>query len=259
MTVTTTGRSMPKVEALIPVQQLDTEIHRLRLQAESKPRELAAAKEKVARAQAVLEEMRAEIKALRLEAAKRETSVKELDDKVNKLLIQMNMAKKNTEYQAFQKEISGHKADKQRVEEGQLDFMYQIEEKSKLEKVRDGEVKAAEAELAVATKKLEGEISVLRAQLGELEAKRAAAVVGIDKELLTLYERILKAKEDGIALAPISRYSAIEEKGMVQYWGCGGCHMGVTSQDASDIKRGKDVVKCRGCSRLVYWTEEPKK
>ena len=32
--------------------------------------------------------------------------------------------------------------------------------------------------------------------------------------------------------------------------------MGVTSQDANELKRGKEVVSCRSCSRLIYWTEE---
>src|SRR5262245_59411782 len=256
MTSSTARSSMTKVDALIPVQQLDAEIHRLRVQVQRRPKELAASEQKLTRVQEVLEAMRAEIKALKLDAAKRETSVKEFDDKINKLLVQMNMAKKNDEYQAFQKEISGFKADKQRVEDGLLDFMYQLEEKGKLEKVREGEVKVAEGEFAEAKKRVDAEVAELNRQLGGVESRRKEAGSGTEKESLSLYERRLKAKDDGVALAPIMRYSAVEDKGVVKYWGCGGCSMGVTSQDANELKRGKELVKCRSCSRLLYWTEE---
>lgn len=249
------GTKMPKADPLIPVQAIDADIHKLRVQRDARPRELAAGEEKLARARASLEAVRAEIKALRLESAKRETTVKELDDKINKLLTQMNMAKKNDEYQAFQKEISGHKADKSRVEEGLLDLMYQVEEKAKLEKVREGEVKAAESSHAAESARIKSEMEALDKDIQALEARRREAVHGLDGELLSLYERILEAKEDGVALAPLVRYETVEDKGVVHYWGCGGCSMGVTSQDANELKRGKEIVRCRSCSRILYWPE----
>ena len=247
---------MPKVDALVPVQSLDTQIHREKSARAERPRQLAGAEEKVARATANLEGLRAEIKAIKLEAAKRELSMKEFEDKINKLMTQMNMARKNDEFQAFQKEISGFKAEKMRVEEGLLDLMYQVEEKGKLEKVRDGEVKAAEAEHAAAKKKIDAEIVEFDGRIAELQTKRTGAVAGVDKDILGLYERILAAKDDGLALAPVERSIVYEDEGAITYWNCGGCSKEVTKQDANEIKRGKEVVKCRGCSRLLYWTTD---
>lgn len=247
---------MPKVDALVPVQALDTQIHQVKSARAERPRQLAGAEEKVTRATGNLEALRAEIKAIKLDAAKRELSVKEFDDKINKLTTQMNMARKNDEFQAFQKEISGHKAEKMRVEEGLLDLMYQVEEKGKLEKVRDGEVKAAEAEHAVAKKKIDAEIVELDAQIAALQAKRTEAVAGIDRAMLGQYERILAAKDDGVALAPVERSIVYEDAGAITYWNCGGCSKEVTKQDANEVKRGKDLIKCRGCSRLLYWTAD---
>jgi hypothetical protein len=244
---------MPKVDTLIPLQTIDHDLHRLKVKRDEKPRALAGVEEKVNRAKAALDAVKGEIKALKLEAAKRETSVKEFDDKINKLTTQMNMARKNDEYQAFQKEISGQRADKARVEEGLLDLMYQVEEKGKLEKVRDGEVKAAEADYAAAKKTIDAEIVTLDQEIAAVEGRRREALGGIEKDLLSLYERILKAKDDGVAVSPLETSVVPEDEGPVTYYNCGGCSEGVTKQDANELKKGRDLIKCRACSRLLYW------
>ena len=124
---------MPRVDSLIPLQALDAELHRLKGVRDEKPCQLAVVEERVNHAKSVYDAIRAEIKAIKLDAAKREFSVKEFDDRIVKVTTQMNMARKNDEYQALQKEISGQRADKARVEEGLLDLMYQVEEKTKLD------------------------------------------------------------------------------------------------------------------------------
>ena len=121
-----------KTDTLIPLQQLDLEIHKLKVQAAEKPRILAPVEARLAHVKEKHAALQAEIKALKLEAAKRELTVKEADTKIEKTQTQSMSAKKNEEYQAFQKEISGMKADKLRVEDGLLDLMMQSDEKAKL-------------------------------------------------------------------------------------------------------------------------------
>src|SRR5437870_7260248 len=98
----------------------------------------------------------------------------------------------------------------------------QVDEKSKLEKVRDGETKQAETEYNAAKKKNEGEVAEIDRQISELAAKREQLTSAVDKEVLGFYERILRAKDDGVALAPVVIYESVEDEGVVKYWGCGG-------------------------------------
>jgi predicted nucleic acid-binding Zn-ribbon protein len=241
-----------KIDALIPLQELDLQIHRLKVQQAEKPRQLASTEEKCARAKATLEAVQGEIKALKLEGARRELSVKEFDEKVNKLQTQSMTAKKNDEYQAFQKEISGLKAEKARVEDGLLDIYLQVEEKGKLEKVRQEELKQAEAEHAANRKKVDGEVAALNRDVEEQLAKRAGLVAGVDKEMLRLYQRVLDAKEDGLALSPAVKYETVEDEGKVTYWQCEGCGIGLNMQDVNLLMMGRDVHFCRNCSRILY-------
>jgi predicted nucleic acid-binding Zn-ribbon protein len=241
-----------KIDALIPLQELDLQIHRLKVQQAEKPRQLASTEEKCARAKATLEALQGEIKALKLEGAKRELSVKEFDEKVNKLQTQSMTAKKNDEYQAFQKEISGLKAEKARVEDGLLDIYLQVEEKGKLEKVRQEELKQAESEHGANKKKVDGEVAALNRDVEEQLAKRAGLLSGVEKEMLRVYQRVLDAKEDGLALSPAVKYETIEDEGKVTYWQCEGCGIGLNMQDVNLLMMGRDVQFCRNCSRILY-------
>lgn len=249
---------MPKTDALIPLQKIDLEIHALKSRRDEKPKLLAPVEARLARARENLEALRGEIKGLKLEGSRRELAVKEVEDRISKLATQANMAKKNDEYQAFQKEISGFKADRSRIEDGLLDVYMQADEKSKLEKIRETEAREAESEFQTAERKNEAEIAELDRQISRLAAQREGVAASIDKELLRAYDRILRVKEDGLALAPAQMYESVEEEGVQKYWGCGGCSVGVTSQDVNELRKGRDIVLCRSCSRILYWKEETK-
>ena len=241
-----------KADSLIPLQELDLQIHKLRVQRAEKPRQLASAEKKVAHAKDNLAAVQAEAKALKLETAQRELSVKELDGKIDKLVLQSMSAKKNDEYQAFQKEISGQKADKSRVEDGLLDLMMQSEEKSKLEKLRQEELKQAEDEHAAAKKKLEAEMAVDDREIEAMLGRRAGVIGSTEKETIRVYERVLAAKDDGVALSAVIKYETIEDEGKVVYWQCEGCGVGLNMQDVNLLMMGRDLQFCRNCSRVMY-------
>jgi len=241
-----------KTDPLIPLQELDLQIHQLKVQRSEKPRQLASFEEKQAHSKKNLETIQAEIKALKLEGAKRELSVKEYDDKIAKIQGQSMLAKKNDEYQAFQKEISGIKADKSRVEDGLLDIYMQVDEKTKLEKVRHEEVKQSEGEHAAAKKRIEAEMESLNRDIEQVLSKRSGLTSSVDKETLRFYDRVLEAKEDGLALSAVVKYETIEDEGKVTYWQCEGCGVGLNMQDVNLLMMGKDLQFCRNCSRILY-------
>src|SRR6185436_11583381 len=241
-----------KADALIPLQDLDLQIHKLKVQRAEKPSQLASAEKKVAHAKDNLAAVQAEAKALKLEAAKRELTVKEFDVKIEKLGVQSMSAKKNDEYQAFQKEISGMKADKSRVEDGLLDLMMQSDEKGKLEKLRQEELKQAEDEYTAAKKKLEAEMAVDDREIEAMLANRKSVIGSTEKEIIRVYERVLAAKDDGVALAGVSKYEVIEDEGKVIYWQCEACGVGLNMQDVNLLMMGRDLQFCRNCSRVMY-------
>lgn len=241
-----------KTDALLPLQELDLLIHALKVQGVEKPRMLAAVEARLKRAKDNLAAVQAEIKTLKLESSKQELAVKEYDGKIEKLQAQSMTAKKNDEYQAFLKEISGMRADKSRAEDVVLDFMMQLEEKGKLEKLRQEELKLVEGEFAVEKKKCDAEVAVIDAEIAGKRARRQELLAAADKDLIKVYERVLVAKADGLALTPVGKYDTIEDAGKVSYWQCEGCGVGLNAQDVNLLMMGRDLQFCRSCSRIMY-------
>lgn len=241
-----------KVDILIPVQELDLEIHKLRGLHSEKPREIRFFEEKASQAKTALEGLKGEIKALRLEAAKREGEIKEIDEKAGKLTVQANQAKKNDEYQTLMKQISGLKADKAKIEDSLLDLYMQADEKEKLVRLKEGDLKDREAECVRERKRIEGEAGALEQRLGELGRRRDELTHGLDGEIFRIYQRILQAKDDGVAMVPVVHYEVVEEDGKKNYWACGGCNMGIISQDLNLVKIGREVILCKSCARILY-------
>lgn len=245
-----------KTDALIPLQDLDLRIHQLKVQHTEKPRQLASFEGKVTHSQENVDTIHEEIKGLKLEGSKRELTVKEHDDKIAKIQTHSMTAKKNDEYQAFQKEISGIKAERSRIEDGLLDIYMQVDEKTKLENLRREELAQAQSDHADARKRIEGEMSQLDRDIEEELSKRAQLTGGVDKEVLSLYERVLRAKDDGIALALTGKYDTIDDGGKSTYWQCEGCSVGLNMQDLNLLLLGKEIHVCRNCSRILYLKAE---
>ncbi len=243
--------SNQKVEALVPLQEIDLSVYNLTAQIGELPVQLEDAREKVARAQANLDEVGEEIKRLKLEAAKRELSVKECDDRIAKLQTQANQAKKNDEYQALLKEASSVKAEKSRIEEGLLDILYEVDEKGKLNSLREEDSKEATGLLKKEEIRISSETGDLEKKLLDVRAEREQLSSSVDQDVMHLYDRILKAKADGLAIATVSKYRVIEASGKTIQWQCEGCSVEVTSQDVNLLLMGKDVITCRTCSRIL--------
>jgi len=144
------------------------------------------------------------------------------------------------------------KAEKARVEDGLLDIYMQVEEKVKLEKVRQEEVAAAEKDFSAAKKVSDAEVAEFNRGVEAKLSQRAALAGAVEKEVLRVYERVLQAKDDGVALAPAEKYELIEDEGKVVDWQCGGCNVSLNAQDVNLLMMGKDLHFCRSCSRLLF-------
>jgi predicted nucleic acid-binding Zn-ribbon protein len=83
-------------------------------------------------------------------------------------------------------------------------------------------------------------MAIAQAKLDELETERAKRMSSdVDPESLTLYERLLAARE-GVALA--------ELEGKI----CQGCYMEVPSNLYVKVARGTSLAQCPSCDRIFY-------
>lgn len=236
---------------LLPVQEVDLRLYKLRQEAAAKPARLAEFERRVASAKALVDAASEAAKKIKLDGTDHEYKIKQLDEQIEKLQGNVRQVKKNDEYQTLMKEINSVKADKAVVEDALLEKWTALEHHEAAIKDKKGELAAFESEYGREKAKIEAEVAELQKQIQAEEDRRRELLGGIDADLLVLYERILNAKNDGRALAKIEAVASTDDE-EADSFGCGGCRISLTLQDANLVYVGREPVQCKNCSRLLY-------
>lgn len=246
------GMSMKAdVKQLLPLQELDQKLHDLHRLIEAEPRVLAPHEQRIREAEASATEEGASTQEMKLEAGRRDLSVKEFDEKISKLEGQVSQVRKNDEYQALMKEINSAKADRRVAEDSLLEMWGRIEHQDTLKKAREEELSAARRERDKVKAEVDGRVAKLQAEAGGLETQRDGLRGPVDADLLEMYERILAAKSDGLALAAVEYQPGTRHESGVYI--CTGCNINLTLDVANAVMMGREPVSCKMCARLMYY------
>jgi predicted nucleic acid-binding Zn-ribbon protein len=151
--------------------------------------------------------------------------------------------KTNKEYQAKLFEIENMKADKSVLEDEILKFM-ELSDKVVQEITQEKGFLAEEEKKYLAEKaKVDVVIAELQDKASALEARRREALIGVDKAMVAVYDRVVENR-GGTALVPVVGNA------------CGGCFMHVPPQVINKIKMYDEIVRCEMCARFLYLQEE---
>lgn len=226
------------------LQELDRRIDGLTREIDGLPTHIASIEAKLADHKQELEDTRGILAENGREHRSLEGQVGDFKEKISKLQDQMNSARTNEQFRAFQHEIQFCKDQIDQLEERILDKMEQAE-------VLQENVVKAEADLKVESKRVAEEVERAKARIasdreerdGQREARRAVSTE-IDPATLRTYERVRGAR--GTAVTAVIGES------------CGSCHVRLRPkilQDLRLIKKG--VLTCESCGMIVYFPEAP--
>ncbi len=228
-------------ETLRSLQAVDSEIFALDRERRERPRSLESARGELVRKKANVDGKKTEVLTWKKEIQKKESDLKGCEDKIAKLGGQLNTAKTNKEYSVLQQEINGVKADNSLIEEEILVLMGRAEAAEQEVKAVQKQVADAESQISSESTRIDKELSELGAKIDTLRKERDKLASHLDRELLRTYEKIQKAKPDGVAIARVVDGT------------CQGCYMGLTSQDVNMLmKTSQEAILCRSCTRILY-------
>lgn len=230
---------LPEIESLLVLQDRDQRINNLQQDLKRIPQDQERAKERlandldaVAQAKKAVQENEVAIKGIELDIGTRK-------DTLSKLKVQQYETKKNDEFTALGNEIDRYTQEIDDLETNELELM------EKADELRASHQKAEEA-LAVTQGMVNEEIDLLekravesRSQLDEVKQERGKLAEGIDEDLLSLYDRLMKSKGG----------DAVVSAGKGQ---CSGCHMKLVPATMIQIQSEKDVTQCENCGRILY-------
>lgn len=228
------------MDTLLQLQDLDLKI------GECSAREVEIPKQKNkfdiqrTRLQAELEERDKVRQNLIIEQGGCETEIEQKQVQIEKYQQQLNLVKKNDEYQALIHEIDLLKKQIGLHEERIIGIMVELDDaKARLEadkKRIDEELKHIDRQCDV----IDEELKEAVVHRKELESRRGPIEVQVDTKLIGMYRRIRSSNTIGRAVVPLN--------GEV----CGGCHMHERAQIVNEVIAGKKIHVCQHCGRLLY-------
>jgi len=232
-----------QLRQLVALQKVDAEIYQYRRELKEKPAALEEMKKQFEAKKARLKELEDAFKADQVRRKEFELELQSKEDNIAKANTQLSQIKTNKEYTAKISEIENLKADMSVVEEKIL-MSFDQTDKIKSEIDQEKEVLATEEKkYQEAKQQVESEIEELKKKVQGLEQERQGITPGIEKTMLSRYEKILVNK-NGLAIVPRQGSS------------CGGCYMNIPAQVINEIKIGDKIIFCEMCARILYDQDE---
>jgi hypothetical protein len=230
----------PTIEKLLILQDRDQKRLTLESQLRAVPRDIAAVEQRIAAEQTEQEATRGELQQLELKKKAIENEIGAATEQMTRYKSQQLQVRKNDEYQALGGEIERTQAGIGALEEQELLVMFAIDE-AKRKFATAGEelrrnVSGHEARIRMLREREAG----LQSELQTVQAMVASVRQGIDETALRFYDRL--AAKPGLPVVVAIR------EGM-----CGGCHLKISYNVDSEIRKGDKLLTCDQCGRIVFW------
>jgi hypothetical protein len=230
----------PTIEKLLILQDRDQKRLALESQLRAVPRDIAAVEQRIAAEQADQEAARGELQQLELKKKAIENEIGAAAEQMARYKSQQLQVRKNDEYQALSVEIEHAQAGIGALEEQELLVMFAIDEAKRKFAAAGEELRSNVSghEARIRTLR-EREVS-LQSELQTVQALVGAVRQGIDETARRLYDRL--ATKPGLPVVVAIR------EGM-----CGGCHLKISTNVDSEIRKGDKLLTCDQCGRIVFW------
>ncbi|MHC4178870.1 MAG: zinc ribbon domain-containing protein [Planctomycetota bacterium] len=205
------------------------------------PKQISAAEASVSFREEQLAQARADARAARLAADRKQLQLKAGEEKIEELKPKLNMAASNREYQALKDQMAAQEMTNSVLTDEILEG---------LEKIDEIQEKAGQAEEVLAktgqkAQKVRSEVEqqepLIQGDLTRLEDELKECEAGLPWDIRELYRRLVRQRsEDALA--------AVEDQC------CSGCHQHVPLNVCAEIMLSHPMV-CKTCGRLLYMPE----
>ncbi len=228
--------------ALMELQAVDLDIRKLEQAASGYPARLQEIENDLGGDRAASDQKQAELDEIDSQRRLIETQIQMHKEQIRKWESRLTDIKTPREYAALSREIDIAKKGIRNQEEEILNLMEQAE-------ALNSEIELIERTILEKEKGYEAERTELRQKLSMLEkdretlaARREQVVKGIDRSLLSTYERI-RSRRGGIAMAAVQPGGA-----------CDACRLRIPPQLYNELVtgRGAELIQCPSCHRILY-------
>lgn len=228
-----------KLVALFTLQQIDSQVDRIRIIRGELPLEVEDLEDEVSGLETRIENYVSEVQSLEQQIAEKQHSIKESQALIRRYEEQQNNVRNNREYDALTKEVEYQNLEIQLAEKRIREFNHQLmlrrdeienADHILIDKKNDLEVKKSELSDIVTETEIEEK---------NLLEKSAEQRKYIEDRLVTAYSRIRTNARNGLAVVSVERDA------------CGGCFNSIPPQRQLDIRLHKKIIVCEFCGRIL--------
>jgi predicted nucleic acid-binding Zn-ribbon protein len=228
-----------KLIALYTLQQIDSQIDRIRIVRGELPLEVQDLEDEIAGLETRISNFMEESEDLKKQITDKKNSMKESETMIKKYEQQQNEVRNNREYDSLSKEIEFQTLEIQLSEKRIKEFTFKLD--TIKEDITKSKVILDERKNDLVAKKgeLNDIISDTEKDENELIRKSNENHKFIEDRLLNAYQRIRKNARNGLAVVHIERDA------------CGGCFNKIPPQSQLDIRMHKKIIVCEYCGRII--------
>jgi hypothetical protein len=227
------------IESLLALHQIDQKIRDTDRLIERLPAELADGEAELAALEGRKAEILSQARARQVEADRANVEIKDLEGRIDKYQLQLNIAKTQKEFDVLKSEIATAQAGISELETAALTAYEEADGLGVQARGLDPEIAAVQQRLKEQRAALDGRLNELRKDRQELAACRSGATAGVEAEALKIYSQVLAKYTDG-AMARV-------ELGICTY-----CNMKLSPQSWNLVLMGDRPQQCRSCGRICF-------
>lgn len=228
-----------KLKALYHLQQIDTQIDKIKIVRGELPLEVEDLEDEIAGLETRVANFEEEKARFTQFISDKLNAIKESKALIQRYVEQQKNVRNNREYDSLTKEIEFQNLEIQLAEKKIKEAQFRLE--SIDADIQDAKERLEMRQQDLAAKKGELKTIVAETEKDEKELERLSHENEslIEPRLLTAYKRIRKNARNGLAVVQIERDA------------CGGCFNKIPPQHQLDIKLHKKIIVCEYCGRIL--------
>jgi uncharacterized protein len=228
-----------KLVALHSLQQIDSQIDRIRIIRGELPLEVEDLEDEIAGLETRIDNHIQEIQSLEKQISDKQISIKESQNLIKRYEEQQNNVRNNREYDALTKEVEFQTLEIQLAEKRIREFNLQHGKYSEEIEQAQAVLQERRNDLEVKRSELADIVTETELEEKELMRKSEAQQKFIEDRLLIAYKRIRKNARNGLAVVSVERDA------------CGGCFSAIPPQRQLDIRMHRKIIVCEYCGRIL--------
>ncbi|MDR3357919.1 MAG: C4-type zinc ribbon domain-containing protein [Desulfovibrio sp.] len=229
-----------QIKQLVELQKVDDAIFAVRQDVEKTPREIMDLEQRFAKCEAQRQHVLEKISHLAEQQKRIEQEIEEDATRIKKSRNKLMQVANTREYQAMLREMDNMEKMNHSREEEKSTLAEELAAQQLALADMDISHTAIQAELEVKKDGMEEKLAAARGELAKLEKKRLQVSTGIPPGVFTRYEFIRSRLEHPVIVAA--------KDGV-----CSGCNIAVPPQIFIDLQRGRQILGCPNCQRLIFW------